>query len=81
MYLKLMLTEREIQASYADREGSTSLLKMHVQERSFELNAQGHFYRSTYDTLLAGKLKGFAYSEEEVEWTMASFSRFPLGSI
>jgi hypothetical protein len=71
MDIKLMLTGKEIPVSYAydyaDREGFTPLLKMHSLEHSFALNAYGYFDLSTYDALLAGKLKDFAYSEEEVK--------------
>ena len=64
---KLMLTEKKPPASYAydyaDREGFTPLLKMHTLGHSFALNAHGYFALSTYDALLAGKLKGFAICE------------------
>jgi len=77
MDVKLMLTEKEIPASYvydyADREGVTPLLKMHTLGHSFAL--------SIYDALLAGKLKDFAYSEEKVEEAIVDFPRFLPGSI
>jgi predicted alternative tryptophan synthase beta-subunit len=61
----------EIPASYAydytDRKGFTPLLKMHTLGHSFALNAHDYFALSTYDALLVGKLKDFAYSEEKVE--------------
>jgi hypothetical protein len=67
MDVKPMLTEIDIPASYADREGFMSLLKMHILEHSFALNTQGYFYRPTHDGLIVGKLKDFTRSEEKVE--------------
>jgi len=69
---KLILTEKEIPAShvydYADREGFSTLLKMHTLGLSFAL--------SIYDALLTGKWEDFAYSEENVEEAMLDFPRF-----
>ena len=68
---QLMLTEKEIPASYAydyaDREGFTPLFKMYTLGHSFAL--------SIYYALLAGKLKEFAYSEEKVEGAMVGLLR------
>ena len=66
MDVKLMLTEREIAASYADREGFISSLRVHILEHSSALNTKGYLCRSTYDVLLAEKLRGFIYMEEKV---------------
>ena len=75
MDVKLMLAEREITAGYADEKGFSFLLRMHILGHRFALNAQGYFYRSTYDALLAGQLKGFTYSKEKVEGSMATLPK------
>jgi predicted alternative tryptophan synthase beta-subunit len=60
---ELILREKEIPASYvydhADSNGFLPLLKIHTLGYSFDL--------SNYATLLAGKLKVFAYSEEKLK--------------
>jgi hypothetical protein len=69
MHGKVTLGKKEIPAShvydYADSNGFLPLPKIHTLGYSFDL--------SNYTTLLAGKLKGFAYSEGEVGRLWLSF--------
>ncbi len=69
---KLILTEKEIPASYAydyaDREGFTHLLKMHTPGHSFNL--------SNCAALLSRSLKGFIYWGGKVWGLSLSFPKF-----
>jgi hypothetical protein len=69
---KLILTEKEIPASYAydyaDREGFTHPLKMHTLGHSSDL--------SNYAALLSRSLKDFTYWEGKVWRLSLSFPKF-----
>jgi predicted alternative tryptophan synthase beta-subunit len=82
---KLILGKKEIPASHvydcADSNGFLPLLKMHTLGHSLALNSQRYFDLSPYGEVPARKLKGLAYSEEEVEEAMVELPEISSGSI